>query len=372
MPRRAPIAFAVGLLLTAGAPRATAADTGAEPAPPRSQARAAAEDADNAGLLDDSFPIEVAIMAHVGLLHWLDSLTGMNGKGQTAGKSVEAHRDEFNKRLGKPTAEDQREMLHYVEARSAAATTNNAGDPDALNIAFFQAASTREALDALPALLDPKTAGELRDVLQYFAPKYQRVWRGGHIAHEFVQRVHQDERRKAVAGFLVDVARFFGVNPGAGLPPRVQLVPVIDGYGTHAQTIGRDLLIEVRPWDGLSKQLGPLVHETSHMLFLRIDPERAAALERAALSVEHGKEAWDALREALPTALGQGVACQRFDASDWSTRVPWYDLEDVDAYAKGLFELVKTTLTAGGTFDEEFVRKAVALYKGHLPEDAGR
>ena len=368
MLRVAPIAAALGLLLTVGPSLSWAQDPAVEAAtPPRSPGRAAGP-----WLLDESFPIEVAITAHAGLLHWLDSLTAMNDKGMTAGKSIEAHRAEYNKRLGQPTREDQQVLLRYVEARKASVTHNNVGDPDALTTAFFQAGSMSEALDALPALLDAGTAAELRQILQHFAPRYQKIWDGGQVPRSFVQRVRQDPRRVAVAGFMVDVARFYGVAPVTDPPPRLQLMPVIDGHGTHAQAIGRHMLVEVRDWEGLSEQLGPLVHENAHLFFDRVAPERVAALRATALAGEHGAAAWDALREALPTALAQGVACERFGVPSWSKAEPWYHHEEIDAYAKNLFDLVKSTLATGGTLDEAFVRRAVGLYKRHLPEGAGR
>lgn len=361
MIRVAPIAVAVGLLLAAGPSSSLAQDPAVEPAtPPRSQSRSPGGAA-GPWLLDESFPIEIAITAHTGLLHWLDSLTALNGTGMTAGKSIEAHRAEYNKRLGQPTREDQQVLLRYVEARKAS-VTHNAGAPDALTTAFFQATSMSEALDALPALLDARTAAELREVLQYFAPRYQKIWDGGQVARSFVQRVRQDPRRVAVAGFMVDVARFYGVAPVTDPPPRLQLVPVLDGYGTHAQAVGRHLLVEVREWEGLTEQLGPLVHENAHLFFDRVDPERVAALRATALAGEHGAAAWDALREALPTALAQGVACERFGVPSWSKAQPWYHHEEIDAYAKSLFDLVRSTLEKGGTLDEAFVRRAALLF----------
>lgn len=316
-------------------------------------------------LLNDAFPVEVSVTAHAGLLHWLDSLTAMNGAGMTAGKTIEAHRAEFNKRLGRPTPEDRAVLERYVRARTASVSRNHHAQPDAVTTAFLQAATMTEALDALPALLDATTAAEMRQALMYFAPRYQKIWKGGQVARSFVRRVNKDPRREAVATFMIDIARFYGVDPVADPPPRVHLMPVIDGHGTHAQAIGRHLLVEVRPWEGLSQQLGPLVHENAHFLFDRIEAPRMQTLRQAAAGDgKRGVGAWRALREALPTAIAQGVACERLGVETWSKNQPWYHLEEIDAYAKLLFDLVKTTLVAGGEFDEAFVRNAVALYRG--------
>ena len=80
--------------------------------------------------------------------------------------------------------------------------------------------------------------------------------------------------------------------------------------------------------------------------------------------VPGGVEAWQLLHEALPTALGQGVAGQRFKAADWDIGHRWYHTEAVDRYAKQIYPLVRDTLAAGGTFDEGFLDAAVALYSG--------
>ncbi len=75
-----------------------------------------------------------------------------------------------------------------------------------------------------------------------------------------------------------------------------------------------------------------------------------------------GDRAWRALREALPTAIAQGVAGQKFLSDRWSTEMAWYHLGGVDRYAKALFPLVKKTLADGGKLDEAFLREAAALF----------
>ena len=67
--------------------------------------------------------------------------------------------------------------------------------------------------------------------------------------------------------------------------------------------------------------------------------------------------------EALPTALGQGVAYERFQSERWSLDKPWYHIEAIDRYAKRIFPLVKRTLAhRDRVFDESFLREALALY----------
>ena len=98
------------------------------------------------------------------------------------------------------------------------------------------------------------------------------------------------------------------------------------------------------------------------LLMDSIESARLDTLRGAALDEQHGQIAWDALGEALPTAIAQGVAHGRFEGKTWSRSRPWYHLEEIDAYAKRLFDLLERTLANGGTFDEAFVRSAVKLY----------
>ena len=144
------------------------------------------------------------------------------------------------------------------------------------------------------------------------------------------------------------------------------LVPVPHGYGTHAEAVGRFLLIEVREGESLADQAEVIVHENAHFLFDRVPRERRAALRAAAARQgAAGERAWSLLREALPTALGQGVAGHELRPRAWSIEDPWYHIGDIDRYAKALHPLVADAVSSGRRFDEEFVRDAVRL----LPAD---
>ena len=64
----------------------------------------------------------------------------------------------------------------------------------------------------------------------------------------------------------------------------------------------------------------------------------------------------------MPTALGQGVADREFRPRSWSASSPWYHTEEIDAYAKKLYPLVRHSLENGGSFDEEFLEAALAKF----------
>jgi hypothetical protein len=72
--------------------------------------------------------------------------------------------------------------------------------------------------------------------------------------------------------------------------------------------------------------------------------------------------AWLALDEALPTALGQGVADRVFRPLSWSKKVQWYHAPDVDTYAKAIYPLVLDALASGRSIDEAFVKNAIDVY----------
>ena len=312
-------------------------------------------------LLGPSYPVEVAISFPAALLHWLDSLAGVEGQGATAGKTVEAHREEFVRLFGRPDSSVSERLLGFARARRAVAGRLPRERRDALTVAFFEARTLDDALRAAAAVATEDELAALRGAIETFEPRYRRIWNDGAEARQFLSRVSADERAGALAALLVRIARFYDV-PVADTPhPRIVLAPVPSGHGTHAQAIGRHLLIEIRPGEGLVDQVAPIVHENAHFLFQRIEPARAGSLERvAAERGSIGDESWLLLREALPTALGQGVASRRFQP-DFSLEARWYHLDEVDAYAKRIYPLVSRTVRRGGRLDAEFVRAAVEL-----------
>jgi len=315
-------------------------------------------------LLGKAYPIEVSVSFHSGLLHWLDSLAVLNRAGATAGKTIPAHRAEYEKVLGLPTGGDKGMLQRYRSARLAWLDSADSTERDRLTVAFFEATDLDGALKRAAELLDPSSARSLAAAMRHFTPRYQRIWRNGQVPHDFLDRVRGSERREELARLLAGVAGFFGVSPTQEPHPQLVLVPVPPGFGTHAQAIGPYLLIEIRSGEGLGDEVGPIVHENTHLLISRIPQARLEALGRTALGEEPwGLEAWDGLREALPTAIAQGVAHQSFRRDTWSIENDWYDVQRIDEYAKRIFPLVKEALAGDGTFDEKFVKQLVQAYR---------
>ncbi len=319
-----------------------------------------------ASLLGKAYPLEAEVSFPAGLFHWVDSLAETSG-----GKTIPSYQREFIEKFGRPGEEDSRHILRFRQAR--AAHLSRAHGPlepgtgirltakSAMLGVFCASPTVEAALARLEGEISDDELDGLSGALEHFRPRYEQVWGGGRVAGEFVERAQKDGAARRILGRLLQrVARFFDVDPRSVPPPRLVLVPVPDGFGTHAEAIGRQLLIEIRPGESLADEASPIVHENAHFLWRLMPRERVERLRAAALDVgPGGRRAWEILHEALPTALGQGVA-DRALRPGWSPEQRWYHMDDVDAYAKAIFPLVLLAMEKGGRFDEAFVRRLVA------------
>ena len=322
-------------------------------APPASAARTP--------LLGRDYPIEVETAFHAALLHWIDSLAGLSVPGCTAGKTVPVHRSQFHRFHGAPSELDRARLAAFQAARVGFARGAALERRDDLTLAFFAAPDLTVALERARPLLDPGAGEGLAQALEHFGARYRPVWNEGQVVADFLARSAASRHGEQVGRFLVELSRFFAVELSGLTPPKLVLVPVPDGAGTHAQAIGPYLLIEVRPGESLRDEIAPIVHENAHFLFYGIKAERRAALEAAAVaSAPWGRQAFALLLEALPTALAQGEAQRRIGPDRFSTREPWYHLPAVDAYAKRIHPLVRQALAAGRVLDEALMRELVA------------
>ncbi len=323
-------------------------------------------------LLGSRYPIEAEASFAAGLFHWVDSLAGTS-----AGKTIEAHRKDFRSRFGPLDAEDRRALEEFTAARlehvrrfreAHGPSWNAVPAVSALLGEFCAASSLEDALGRASGEMSPEALEGLRRALEHFRPKYVKVWDGGRIPRGFLDRARGDGAARRLAALLAEAAKFFGVPPDADPPPRLVVVPVPGGWGTHAEAVGRCLLMEVRDGEGLADEASVIAHENTHFLFYRVPPERRDRLA-AALRAHgpDGERAWTVLHEALPTAVGQGVADHEFRPTVWSYDAPWYHLEDVDAYAKAIYPWVNHALTKGGRFDETFLEGALARLPAVTP-----
>jgi hypothetical protein len=315
-------------------------------------------------LVGDKYPIVVSVSFPAALLHWLDSLAGLAGRGLTGGKTRRIHRAEYQHVHGRPTQEERLLLEGFAEARLRYAADNADDDPHLLTLAFFDSVDLDEALTRVRTLVNLIDSQAIQSAVDHFAPKYEAIWKDGIIPRKFLERAKKSGKRKPIARFLVDVAAFFGVPPDETPHPRVILAPVPDGAGTHAQMIDNRLLIEIRHWEKLLDEVAPIIHENSHLLFYRMGEERIARYrELAATQGTLGDEAWTVLHEALPTAIGQGVAYERFQTERWSTNMRWYHIDTIDAYAKRIYPTVRAALKDRRELDDELLLELIRLYQ---------
>jgi hypothetical protein len=152
---------------------------------------------------------------------------------------------------------------------------------------------------------------------------------------------------------LAKIVRFYDVDPLAVPPPRLALVPVPSGFGTHAEAIGGVLLLEIRS--------GTASRTKRASSFTKTPISSGASFRR---SVSGGGERRGGQATTAPRnrcsgrrspALGQGRrSCVPFVS--WSIDPPG-TTKDVDACAKRTE--IHRRLDEGLTLDDELVRRAV-------------
>jgi hypothetical protein len=322
-------------------------------------------------LTRDRYPIEVSVSFTASLFHWLDSLGGLREPGMSSGKTSDIHRRAYQRLFGTPRQRENELLRRFAEIRrrvardgTAARQAGEPGDPSALLVAFLDAPDIDAALFRAAPLLSDDELRDLRAILIHFTPLHGRIWNRGEIPLRFLEHCRDNPRLGELESLLARMAEFFGVDPRKGESPHLVLTPVDPGGGTHAQANGRHLLIELRRRDGLGVTAPVIVHENAHLMIHRIDEDRLRRLEQLADEMgPEGRQAVRDLAEALPTALGQGVAARRFlPHGGFSLEAPWYHRAEIDQYAKRIYPAVRRALNDGGRFDEAFFRKLIALH----------
>ena len=312
-------------------------------------------------LIRRPYPIEAVASFPGGLFHWIDSLAGTS-----VGKTVPAHREEFLRLFGPLTDADKKGLEAFVEARAQHMRRTSGS---AMLGVFCAAASVDEALRGVKADLPAPAWQGLADALSHFEPKYREIWKDGAVPNAFLDRARRDDRLPELASLLEKIVRFYDVDPLAVAPPRIALVPVPGGYGTHAEAIGRILLLEVRDGEGLSEEASVIVHENSHFLWNLVPEERKTRLSELAAGMDGpARREFPNLGEAVPTALGQGVTDRLFRPKSWSLDGPWYHVPEIDLCAKRIYPIVNYALEAEQRLDPDFLVRALAAATRATPK----
>src|SRR5262249_37693929 len=137
---------------------------------------------------------------------------------------------------------------------------------------------------------------------------------------------------------------------------------------THAQALGRRLLIEIRPDDTPASEVQVVCHEGSHYLIaLMSEPRRAALEARAWAHGTAGRKAWTLLHEALPTALGQGLATATLTPDEFDMGSSWYHIPSIDRFAKQIYPIVRREVESKRTIDGAFLDDVIREYERIAP-----
>jgi hypothetical protein len=246
---------------------------------------AAAADPSDRLLLARPFPIEAAPSFPGALFHWIDSLAGTSN-----GKTIPVHQQEYVELFGPMTDADKAQLDAFVAARAEhlqrlQAAAARGGPPakfSALLGTFCSSATVEEALDRAKDELSPGSWNGLAGALAYFRPKYERIWHDGEIPKAFLARARSDPSVSRLESLLARIVRFYQVDPLRAPPPRLALVPVRPGGGTHAEAIGGVLLLEIRAGAASGRLGGHLRHDpaAARRALGRGDPDRARARGR--------------------------------------------------------------------------------------------
>lgn len=313
-------------------------------------------------------------------VHFVDSMAGTSG-----GKTIPTYRRIWVQENGPPSDAVSVALERFAAARTSQRAAATCGDPadgslgagDSspsegpphdwrsrfLSLAL-EAPDLEGFLDSVrPCLIEAQASG-LASSLALLRPGFDRFWARGVYLQRFETRFRGFLDEGALTRYLGDVAGFFDVDPAAASAPVISFVLLPASGSTHAQAIGRRLLVEVRPADAPADQVSVVAHEMSHFLFELVPAPRLAALEaRARAAGEDGERTWQLLREALPTALGQGLAVAQLTPGGFDPEGSWYHMDAIDRFAKRIYPIVRREVESGGTIDGPFLDEAIRAYR---------
>ncbi len=220
-----------------------------------------------------------------------------------------------------------------------------------LSIAAMNATSVDDLVARLGALVEPAEAVVLERTIRTFATRFETLWSRAQylprIQSEFESFLKQPRTQQLLSYYV----RFYGLSGEFAEMPTINLVAVFDQEGsTHAEANAHQLLMEVRPEDHPAQQAQVIFHEFCHDLFRRLTPDRQRELRsRFYRQGRDGVSAWTLTYEALPTALGQGLAQAILTPEEYKWPVRWYHIDEIDLAAKAIYPVVRNEFFSGRT-----------------------
>ncbi|MDH3284386.1 MAG: hypothetical protein OEQ13_06560 [Acidobacteriota bacterium] len=314
--------------------------------------------------------VTIDISRTANLFHWIDNLAGTS-----AAKTREVYRHQWLERFGPLSQEDRLALKRFRDARLHRDPPRR-GYPDGsgclppprprlplrqrLSVAVMSARDPADLLERAGRILPPRHVAALGAALDHFGPRFDTYWREVRHLEPFAADLRRFLQRDNVQVFVARLIRFYEAEIDADVPITISLIALPEEGSTHAEADGDHLLIEIRPRDRAKNQVQVVFHELSHNLARRVPADRQRALEREFYSRgAFGSMAWSLLHEGLPTALGQGVAQADLAPRGFRSDRSWYHRREIDAFARGIYDIVRRELALGRTVSERLPRRVV-------------
>lgn len=333
-----------------------------------------------AAVPDRTLRHDVRISYASNLYHWLDNLAG-----STPGKTRDAYLRTWARYHDILGPEERSLLRRWRALRLRPGPQGNAGVPrgaetrclppeagpsrrQQMNVAAMEADSLEELRAGLAPHLSAVERQTLDEAIALFDPPLREIWADAEYLEDFSRALRERLDDAEPRDLAARMERFFGGRFEFSDPSRISLVALFaEDRGTHAEANGRHLLLEIRPSDRPRDQVQVVYHELAHDLYARMPEATRDEWARWFLSRgTSGALAWHYQHEAIPTALGQGVAESRLAPSIWSPRRPWYHRAPVDALAKAIFPRMQSALFAGETMSESIAEEIVAATEEEL------
>ena len=295
--------------------------------------------------------IETDFSRTANLVHWLDNLAGTS-----VGKTQRVYQSYWERRFGPMGLEEREALASFARLRRMdvpvpePTVSNESGCLPVHSrtltwhqIFLAESMKARSIADLRQALSKHLAEAELKElvaVLEFFRPRFEKVWGDLDFVERFQTRFRKFLDKGKMLDYLGMVAEFLGVDPGDAPTMKISFIGLPSSGATHAEADGEYLLIEIRPGDEPEDQIQVVAHEATHFLMRRMTTEQLDQLAKQAYAEdEAGALVWLYLWEGLPTALGQGLAEARLGAGFSASR-QWYHINTIDHFAKLIYPVV--------------------------------
>ena len=234
-----------------------------------------------------------------------------------------------------------------------------------------QCQSMPELLTKIKSLFKANEYTKIKSVLEHFDPIFRAlIWEQSLPVLEKQLTEYKDWATKSKMGERMSAVKRFMKAPWVkGLPITVVLVPIPKPDMKHAshsgESLGKVQLVEMLPDSTFKNDADVVFHEACHALWhTRKDQDKV----RRDFEKFNAYTAYSELDEGMATALGQGWFAKMAFAK---TPKSWYNDPITNTYGHALYPIVKDYLKNEKSIDEEFAKKAAAVFKKNFPDTDG-